>query len=179
MNPPRIPNVSMVTRFCNIPGRGVRRCAPPRPVVNEQRKHAHQPFLLVNNQSPPRPDVLHVREGFASLRRTGRDLLLAAQHAEGKLSFPLLGVGVGQHRAGHHPSSRRRIVHRLVAVLMADAILGESADLAVIAFERVEVRVGGANQDFAGSPFGGRNVMDQPRARRDQQRKRRSLMFRS
>lgn len=56
---------------------------------------------------------------------------------------------------------------------MADAILGESADLAVIAFERVEVRVGGANQDFAGSPFGGRNVIDQPRARRGQQRKRR------
>lgn len=62
---------------------------------------------------------------------------------------------------------------------MADAILGESADLAGIAFERVEVRVGGANQDFAEARSEGGTSLTNPGRGVVSSGNAASLMFRS
>src|ERR1700733_944925 len=144
--------------------RRVRRSAAPGAVVNEQRKRSNQTLLFIDNQRPSRPYVFHV------CKRLAVDLLRARHHAELELGSSLLRVRVRNHRRGHHSPSRWRIVHRLIAVFMAYAVLGERRDLAVVSLEGVEIRVGRANQNLARAPLRRGNVVDQRFPRRGEQR---------
>jgi hypothetical protein len=89
------------------------------------------------------------------------------------LFLALRSIGIRQRRSGHHTAARRRIVDGLVAVLVARAVVGESSDLPVVAFQRVEVGIGGVSQDFARSALAGRDIGDQPGPGSGQERKRR------
>lgn len=56
----------------------------------------------------------------------------------------------------------------LIALLMALAIVRECADLAVVPFERVEIKIGGSDQAMTGRALIGGYVTDHG-ARRSQQ----------
>jgi hypothetical protein len=71
------------------------------------------------------------------------------EHAEPQLLLALRRIRIWQRWSGHHAPARWRIVYGLVSVLMLYAIVGESGDLAVVAFQRVEIRIGGVGQHFA------------------------------
>ncbi len=144
-----------------VVGVGVRLDVALDPALDEHREGGDQALLLIDHQ-PARPDA------GDEVEDAGRDLLAAGHHRElGERAF-------GRRRRGRgRIAARRLVVDRLIALLVADAVVGEGGDAAVFAGEGVEVGVGRIGQELARGALRLRHVVDQRRAGRGQKLHRR------